>query len=251
MSGRRHARRLPHISPALGNGRAGGLATPAPMQATILAGHAATTRGPTTLAVFDPTGRFARQLRDALAPDFAVWPVSRLRLIADPEAVHVVVVAVEQPIEWTDIDALIARGLRTVLLVASGDEAEEEVALRKGAAGYLNLGIPPHSLARAIRAALSGEFVFSRNILGRMLASRRREPDHAGAVAALTARQREIVQLIAAGWTDKEIARRLGIATATAQKHVTNILDRLGVPNRAAAAALAAPVRSDAAGALS
>ena len=51
----------------------------------------------------------------------------------------------------------------------------------------------------------------------------------------LTARQTEIVDLIAGGATDKEIAAALGIRTATAQKHVANLLRRLGVANRAAA----------------
>ena len=53
----------------------------------------------------------------------------------------------------------------------------------------------------------------------------------------LTARQRQVLELVAEGLADKEIGERLGIATVTAQKHVTNILERLHVPNRAAAAA--------------
>jgi len=52
----------------------------------------------------------------------------------------------------------------------------------------------------------------------------------------------EVVALIASGHSDKEIATALGIATATAQKHVTNVLRRLKVPNRAAAAVAAAQI---------
>lgn len=63
-------------------------------------------------------------------------------------------------------------------------------------------------------------------------------PHYSGRALALTPRQREVVMLIAQGAADKEIARTLGITTATAQKHVTNLLKRLNVPNRAAAAAV-------------
>jgi len=61
---------------------------------------------------------------------------------------------------------------------------------------------------------------------------------NADGAGRLTARQREIVGLIARGATDKEIGAALGIRTATAQKHVANLLRRLGVPNRAAAVGL-------------
>jgi DNA-binding NarL/FixJ family response regulator len=73
---------------------------------------------------------------------------------------------------------------------------------------------------------------------------RRLERDAARSVTALTPRQHEIVSLIARGATDKEIGAALGIATATAQKHVTNILQRLQVPNRAAAVAATAGLRT-------
>ena len=56
----------------------------------------------------------------------------------------------------------------------------------------------------------------------------------------LTPRQRQVISLIARGAADKEIAESLGITTATAQKHVTNLLRRLKVPNRAAAVAVMA-----------
>ena len=58
----------------------------------------------------------------------------------------------------------------------------------------------------------------------------------ASRASELTPRQREVVALIASGHSDREIASVLGIATTTAQKHVTNVLRRLQVPNRAAAA---------------
>jgi DNA-binding NarL/FixJ family response regulator len=61
----------------------------------------------------------------------------------------------------------------------------------------------------------------------------------------LTPRQSQIVELIATGATDKEIAAQIGVRTATAQKHVARLLKRLGVRNRAAAVAVQRrPLRS-------
>ncbi|MGH2499911.1 MAG: helix-turn-helix domain-containing protein, partial [Candidatus Limnocylindria bacterium] len=94
---------------------------------------------------------------------------------------------------------------------------------------------------RAVLAALRGEPAYSRRALGDRLRAR---PGafNAVRVLALTPRQREVVTLIAGGAADKEIARALGITTATAQKHVTNVLRRLDVPNRAAAVAVLAGI---------
>ena len=106
-----------------------------------------------------------------------------------------------------------------------------------GAFGYLDLEVGPAALRRAVLGALRGEPAYSRAAIGLHLRSKL-EATVLGASRAreLTPRQCEVVALIASGHSDKEIATALGIATATAQKHVTNVLRRLKVPNRAAAA---------------
>jgi DNA-binding NarL/FixJ family response regulator len=91
-------------------------------------------------------------------------------------------------------------------------------------------------------ALLQGQPGFARDVVGLWLVELRAKATVEASVAGLTSRQSEILGLIGQGATDKEIAARLGIATATAQKHVANILRRLGVPNRAAAVAARRPL---------
>jgi len=94
-------------------------------------------------------------------------------------------------------------------------------------------------MRRALLGALAGQSIYSREVVGMWLRDGQGPiRNNADAVDRLTARQREIVALIARGATDKEIGAALGIRTATAQKHVANLLRRLGVPNRAAAVGL-------------
>jgi DNA-binding NarL/FixJ family response regulator len=86
--------------------------------------------------------------------------------------------------------------------------------------------------------ALRGESIYGREVVGAWLRDGQGTRNAGEGAGRLTARQREIVSLIARGATDKEIGAALGIRTATAQKHVANLLRRLGVPNRAAAVGL-------------
>jgi DNA-binding NarL/FixJ family response regulator len=63
-----------------------------------------------------------------------------------------------------------------------------------------------------------------------------REPGGADQIAGLTAREREVIELVAAGKTNREIAERLFLSVRTVDRHVSRILDKLGVGSRAAAA---------------
>ena len=107
-------------------------------------------------------------------------------------------------------------------------------ALHAGALGYLDLATDDGTFARTLRGALRGEAAFTRSVLGVWL-QYQRQPELPTMAARLTERQRQVVQLIASGSTDREIAVRLGIRQATAQKHVANTLRRLRVRNRAEA----------------
>jgi len=228
------------IPPELGADRASMFVTPIPMPAQPRAARPAPDA---TITVVDPSGRAIRRLQDILPADVRLRPASWRELSLDGDDPGLVVVVLGSSAAWTKIEELVGRGVRTLAFSDRPTVAEEEEALRRRAVGYVHSELPVSSLSRAVRAAIAGEFVYSRKVLGRVLRARRRQ-ETSPAVATLTGRQREIVQLIAAGWTDKEIAGRLGIATATAQKHVTNILARLQVPNRAAAAAVAGRRRS-------
>ena len=131
--------------------------------------------------------------------------------------------------------------------ITIGRAIEQDLALRylyAGAFGAVDVTTQRDTLQRALMGALRGEPVFSREVLGRWMRETRgaslRPED-----GQLTARQREIVALVARGATDKEIAVALGIGIATAQKHVANTLKRLGAKNRAAAVGIIFRQRMD------
>jgi DNA-binding NarL/FixJ family response regulator len=115
------------------------------------------------------------------------------------------------------------------------------IALRAGVFGYVDVAMPAEGLRRTLLGALRGEPAFAREAIGAWMREGRgpgRRGVRGSRTERLTARQAEIVNLIAGGATDKEIGAALGIRTATAQKHVANLLRRLGVANRAAAVGL-------------
>jgi DNA-binding NarL/FixJ family response regulator len=156
-----------------------------------------------------------------------------------PESTLVLFVAYEQP-DWDAIREC-AHRYPTVVLSANARTEHHLIALRAGAFGYVDLAMAPDGLQRTLIGALRGEPAYPRESLGTWMREGRvagRRGVRGSRVDRLTSRQAEIVNLIASGATDKEIGAELGIRTATAQKHVANLLRRLGVANRAAAVGL-------------
>ena len=138
--------------------------------------------------------------------------------------------------DWAKIATACAT--QPTLLIATDPSTEDVLrAIDLDARGYLPATISDRALVDAIRGIRAGEVAFSRAALGAWL-RRQAGAQSGGANARLTPRQRQVVALIARGACEKEIASALGIATATAQKHVAHLLARLGAPNRAAAVAL-------------
>jgi len=182
----------------------------------------------------DPSGIVFSLLRSAKL-GIALWRITDRAEIPDLAGIGLAVVASYDRPDWALVARLVDQTPTVIVTSApDGDEAGRAIAL--GASGYVSAALAPDAMRRAILGALRGEPAFSR----RLLAERLRlvtKPQFSGSALVLTARQREVVILIARGAADKEIARTLGITTATAQKHVTNVLKRLNVPNRAAAAA--------------
>lgn len=206
--------------------------TPAPAQASA----------PSNILVVDVLGEVFERLRQMGLPA-ALWRVLDARRLTPELTPQLIVIAAYAPIsDWAVVEQLCAHA-PTLLITTTYQRAEAAQALRRGPFGYLDAGIPQASFDRAVRGALlQGEPAFSRELIGAWMREERRS---AGADArhadGLTGRQRQILALIAQGATDKSIAATLGIAAATAQKHVTNILRRLEVPNRAAAVATMRP----------
>jgi DNA-binding NarL/FixJ family response regulator len=141
-------------------------------------------------------------------------------------------------IDWTAVSRSAAR-VPTVVVASPATDADAYRALDAGAFGLVDAVLPREPFARALAGALRGEPAFPRRVFAELV-RRRSESTTSTKILALTQRQREVAQLIAIGAADKEIASALGIATTTAQKHVTHLLKRLDVPNRAAAAAIIA-----------
>jgi DNA-binding NarL/FixJ family response regulator len=125
------------------------------------------------------------------------------------------------------------------VLVFTAYDVEERVlgALRAGAAGYLLKGAPADEIARGVRAVHEGGSYLAPRVAARLV-SQVGAPH--GGRPLLSAREREVLRLVAEGQSNKQIARTLGIAERTAKFHVTSLFQKLGADNRAQVVALAA-----------
>lgn len=114
-------------------------------------------------------------------------------------------------------------------------------ALRTGARGYLVKGADREEIVRAILAVAAGDVVYSAGVARRIIDSVTRahddRPSHA--FPELTAREREILELVATGLGNHEIARRLVLSEKTVRNNVAIILTKIQVPDRSAAVAKA------------
>jgi DNA-binding NarL/FixJ family response regulator len=111
-------------------------------------------------------------------------------------------------------------------------------AVRAGAIGYLLKDAKADELCLAIRAAAAGQVQLSPKAAERLMREVR-APENP---EVLTARETEVLRLIAQGLANKEIARALNIGEKTVKTHVSNILAKLGVPSRTQAALYAARI---------
>ena len=122
---------------------------------------------------------------------------------------------------------------RVIVLTSFFDDAKLFPAVRAGAAGYLLKDVQPQELVRAIKIVHAGNALLAPAVTSRVLdefAERARSAD------LLTAREREVLALIAQGMPNKVIARTLGVSEKTVKSHVSNILGKLGLTDRTQAA---------------
>jgi DNA-binding NarL/FixJ family response regulator len=122
-----------------------------------------------------------------------------------------------------------------VALTSFGEEERVHAALEAGASGYLLKDSDAYEVSGAIRAAHGGELPLDPAIARGLTSSLRRE-SHEEPGAALTTRELEILRLLGAGKSNKEIAAELQISERTARTHVSNILGKLGLTSRTQAA---------------
>ena len=130
----------------------------------------------------------------------------------------------------------VAPATRVIVLTSFADEDRMLPAVRAGAVGYLLKDVAPQDLVAAVRTVNEGETLLHPAVvreLVREVAGGRREPR---ADNPLTAREREVLGLIARGRANKAIAFELGVAEKTVKTHVSNILGKLNVTDRTQAA---------------
>jgi DNA-binding NarL/FixJ family response regulator len=133
---------------------------------------------------------------------------------------------------------------RVIVLTSFLDDERLMPALQSGASGYLLKDVEPAELARAVRGACADEALIAPTVAARLLRRLGQgAPSADGSRAAdgvqLTRREREVLQLIATGYSNKRIAFELEIAEKTVKTHVGHLLAKLGVADRTQAALLA------------
>lgn len=125
------------------------------------------------------------------------------------------------------------------IVVFTAHDTDDDVfrAIRGGARGYLLKGSPAVEIAQAIRQVHAGESYLSPQIAAKLV---RNVTEPRARTGLLSARERGVLRLVAAGLSNRQIAETLAISERTVKFHVTAIFNKLGADNRAQAVALAA-----------
>jgi DNA-binding NarL/FixJ family response regulator len=137
---------------------------------------------------------------------------------------------------------IVARRPNVGVLVVTMVDDDDTVfaAMRAGARGYLLKGAGPVEIERALRAVAAGEVLLApaiaANAVAMLTGSRRRGPDP---FPSLTDREREVLELVAEGLDNRRIAQRLALSEKTVRNHLSTVLTKLGVADRASAIAKA------------
>lgn len=209
------------------------------------------TREPITLLLVDdhPVVRGGLRGMFATSPDFAVLAEATggreavtLAERLDPD---VVLMDLRMP-DGNGVEAiteLTRRGLRCRVLVLTTYDTDSDVipAIEAGATGYLLKDAPPDELFEAVRAAAQNRTALAPSVAA-LLVARLRTPAAPAALEdlpTLSAREKDVLTLVAKGTTNREIARKLFISEATVKTHLTHLYAKLGVNDRAAAVATA------------
>lgn len=120
---------------------------------------------------------------------------------------------------------------RVVVLTAFSDRERVGAALDAGAVGYLLKDSEPDEVVAAVRAAARGQVPLDPRVAGALLPSASRSP-----LDRLSARERQVLELLAQGLANKQIGRSLGISERTVKVHVGHVFRALGVADRTSAA---------------
>jgi DNA-binding NarL/FixJ family response regulator len=125
-------------------------------------------------------------------------------------------------------------GARVLVLTTFGDDDHLYPALTAGACGFLLKDAPPADLLDGIRRAAAGDSPFSQEVLRRLVqrAVHARTGTPPPPVGGLTAREQQVLDLVAEGLSNSEIGERLHIGVTTVKSHITSLMTKTGSPNR-------------------
>lgn len=121
---------------------------------------------------------------------------------------------------------------RVLVLTTFDTESDVLPAIEAGATGYVLKDAPRDELLRAVRAAARGEAVLAPSVATRLIGQVRRPAE-----APLSPRELEVLEMVAAGATNRDVAARLFVSEATVKTHLLHVYAKLGVNDRAAAVA--------------
>jgi two-component system NarL family response regulator len=219
---------------------------------------------PTRILIVDDHTFFRRGLRDVLNEEQEMEVVAEagngqwagdLARSLRPHGLDLVLMDIEMPgmngIEATRAILASDAALPVIILTVSSTDQDLFEAMRAGAAGFLSKSLSSTALVRTLRDFRNdGALPMSRSMAARVLAffqqhgadspvveTTRQGTSVAGDAPQLTPREREVLELIASGYRDREIAGSLVVAETTVKKHVQSILRKLAAQNRTQAAA--------------
>jgi DNA-binding NarL/FixJ family response regulator len=151
-------------------------------------------------------------------------------LFASRAAADVVLLDLELP-GMSGVDAIARIDAPVLVLTAYANDEQIDAVLRAGARGYLLKGASIEEIDRAVRLVSRGESCLDPRIASRVIALSN--------APRLSPREREVLHLVSAGRSNKEIAATLGVTERTVKFHMTAIFNKLGAENRAGAVAIA------------
>lgn len=130
--------------------------------------------------------------------------------------------------------------IRGLILTSYDDDEALFAAILAGASGYVLKQIAGHDLVDVVRRVAAGQSLIDPDLTTRVLDRLRHGAPEAAELRELTAREREILSLVAEGLTNRGIGDRLGLAEKTVKNYVSSVLAKLGLESRTQAAVLAA-----------
>lgn len=204
---------------------------------------------PIRVVMADDHTRMRTRIREALEVGGCVVVVGEGASAADAIALalehrpDVALLDIHMPGNGITAAREIARSLpatAVVMLTASAEDADLFDSLRAGASGYLLKDTDPAVLVDELRRALEGEAAMSRRLVGRIMEEFRspatpRFVRRSRASARLSAREWEVMELLGEGLTTDEVAKRLFVSPTTVRVHVSSVLRKLRVKDRASA----------------